>query len=194
MQRSDSFASDSATNQSIIYILSCFAYILLCLFVFVSLIYISWRLITLQYCSGFCHTLIWISHGFTCGPHPEPLSHLPPHLIPLGHPSAPALSTLSHALNLDWRSVSHMIIHMFQCYSLRPSHPRLLPQSPKDYTSVPPLLSHIWVIVTIFLNYISMCYYTVLVPFFWLTSIYIIGSSFIHLIRTDSYVLLLMAE
>ena len=29
--------------------------------------------------------------------------HLP-HPIPLGHPSAPALSTLSHALNLDWRS------------------------------------------------------------------------------------------
>ena len=26
-------------------------------FVFVSFIFISWRLITLQYCSGFCHTL-----------------------------------------------------------------------------------------------------------------------------------------
>ena len=26
---------------------------------------ISWRLITLQYCSGFCHTLTWISHGYT---------------------------------------------------------------------------------------------------------------------------------
>ena len=54
---------------------------------------ISWRLITLQYCSGFCHTLTWISHGFTCVPHPDPSSHLPPHHIPLGHPSAPALST-----------------------------------------------------------------------------------------------------
>ena len=46
--------------------------------------------------------------------------------------SAPALSTLSHALNLDWLSVSHMIIFMFQCCSLRSSYPRLLPQSPKD--------------------------------------------------------------
>ena len=64
--------------------------------------------------------------------HPEPQSHLPPHPIPQGHPSAPALSTLSHALNLVWRSVSHMIIHMFQCYSLKSSHPRLLPQSPKN--------------------------------------------------------------
>ena len=28
--------------------------------------------ISLQHCSGFCHTLTWISHGFTCIPHPEP--------------------------------------------------------------------------------------------------------------------------
>ena len=28
-------------------------------------IYFNWRLITLQYCSGFCHTLTWISHGCT---------------------------------------------------------------------------------------------------------------------------------
>ena len=94
-------------------------------------IYLNWRLITSQYCGGFYHLFMWISHGYTCVPHPEPPSHLPPHPIPQGHPSAPALSTLPHALNLDWRSVSHMIIYMFQCYSLRSSHPRLLPQSPK---------------------------------------------------------------
>ena len=58
-----------------------------------SFIFISWRLIILQYCSGFCHTLTWISHGFTCVPHPDPSSRLPPHPIPLGLPSAPALST-----------------------------------------------------------------------------------------------------
>ena len=39
---------------------------------FFSFIFISWRPITLQYCSGFCHTLTWISHGFTCIPHPDP--------------------------------------------------------------------------------------------------------------------------
>ena len=123
---------------------------------------------TIQYCSGFCHTLTWISHGFVCVPHAEPPSHLPPHPIPLGHPSAPALSTLSHASNLDWRSVSHMIIYMFQCYSLRSFHPRLLPQSPKD------CFIHLYlfcclayrVIITIFLNYTYMHSYTVLVFFF----------------------------
>ena len=60
---------------------------------FFPFIFISWRLITLQYCSDFCHTLTWISHGFTCVPHPDPPSRLPLHPIPLGLPSAPALST-----------------------------------------------------------------------------------------------------
>ena len=31
------------------------------LFFFNSFIYFNWRLSTLQYCSGFCHTLTWIS-------------------------------------------------------------------------------------------------------------------------------------
>ena len=56
-------------------------------------IFISWRLITLQYCSGFCHTFVWISHGFTCVPHPNPPSHFPLYPIPLGLPSAPGPST-----------------------------------------------------------------------------------------------------
>ena len=80
----------------------------------------------------FCHTSTWICHGYTRVPHPEPLSHLPPHTIPLGHPSAPAPSILYHASNLDWRSISHMILYMFQCHSPKSSHPRPLPQSPKD--------------------------------------------------------------
>ena len=48
---------------------------------FFPFIFICWRLITLQYCSGFCHTLTRISHGFTCAPHPEPRSHLPAGLL-----------------------------------------------------------------------------------------------------------------
>ena len=60
---------------------------------FFPFIFISWRLITLQYCSGFCHTLTWISHGFTCIPHPDLPSHLPLHPVPLGLPSAPAPNT-----------------------------------------------------------------------------------------------------
>ena len=85
--------------------------------------YFNWRLITLQYCGVFCHTLTWIIHGCTCVPHPDPPTHLPPHPISQGHPSAPTLSTLFHALNLHWHSISHMLIYMFQCYSLKSPHP-----------------------------------------------------------------------
>ena len=109
-----------------------------------KIIYFTWRLITLQYCGGFCPTFTWISHACTCVPHPEPPAHFPPHAIPQGHPNAPALSTQSHALNLDWRSISHMVIYMFQCYCLKSSHPHLLPQSPKVYSlHLCLLLSHI---------------------------------------------------
>ena len=59
---------------------------------FFPFIFISWRLITSQHCSGFCHTLTWISHGVICIPHPDPPSHLPLHPIPLGLPSAPGPS------------------------------------------------------------------------------------------------------
>ena len=65
----------------------------MCATFFFSFIFNSWRLITLQYCSGFCHTLTWISHGFSCIPHPDPPSLLPLYPIPLGLPSAPGLST-----------------------------------------------------------------------------------------------------
>ena len=71
--------------------LSPFLFFLINLFFSNSFIYFNWRLITLQYCSGFCHTSTWISHGCTCVPHSEPPSHLSPHPILLGHPSAPAL-------------------------------------------------------------------------------------------------------
>jgi len=40
-------------------------------FLFLKFIYFNWRLITLQYCGGFCHTFTWIIHGCTCVPYPE---------------------------------------------------------------------------------------------------------------------------
>jgi len=54
-------------------------------------------------------------------PHPECPSPLPRHPMPLGCPGALALSALLHASNLYWSSVLHMVIYMFQCYSLKSS-------------------------------------------------------------------------
>ena len=78
----------------------------------------------------FCQILKWILHRYTCVPHPEPSSLLPPHSIPLGHPSAPAPSIQYRASNLDWQLISYMIFYMFQCHSPKSSHPLPLPQSP----------------------------------------------------------------
>ena len=92
----------------------------------------------------FCNTLTWICHGCTWVLNPEPPSHLPPQIISLGHPSAPAPSILYPVLNLDWRFVSYTIVYMFQCYSPKSSHPLPLPQSPKSvlYICVSFAVSH----------------------------------------------------
>ena len=64
---------------------------------------------------------------YMCSPSWIPLPPLSP-----SHPSgssqctSPEHPTLSHASNLDWQSISHMIIYMFQCYSLKSSHARAI--------------------------------------------------------------------
>ena len=89
---------------------------------------------------------------------PEPPSHMPPHPTSLGLSRAPALSALLHALNLPWSSALHMVIYMFQCSSLKSSHPRLLPQSPKVCSLHLCLFCCLTysIIVTVFLNSIYM--------------------------------------
>ena len=122
------------------------------IYIYIYFFFFNWRLVTLQY--WFLPYIDMNNHGCTCVLHPEPPSHLPSHPIPQGHPSTPALSTLSHASNLNSWSVPRMIIYMFQCYSLKSSHPRLLPQSPKDCSIHLCLFCFLAysIIVTIFLN------------------------------------------
>ena len=107
----------------------------------------------------FCHTLTWIHHGCTWVPNPEPPSHLSPHIISLGHPSAPAPSILYPVSNLDWQFVSYMIVYIFQCQSPKSTHPLPLPQSPKVCSIHLCLFCCLAyrVIITIFINSIYMC-------------------------------------
>ena len=98
------------------------------IFVFLFSFFFNWRLLTLQYCSGFA--IHW--HESATGVHAFPILTLPPplpHPIPQGHPTAPALSTLSHATNLDWHPVSHMIIHVSILFS------QIIPPSPSPTDS-----------------------------------------------------------
>ena len=67
--------------------------------------------------------------------------HVSPHpaipFSPLSTPYPPGLSqstsfgALLHVSNLHWSSVLHMVMYMFQCYSLKSPHSCLLPLSPK---------------------------------------------------------------
>ena len=144
----------------------------------------------------FCHTSTCICHGCTCVPHSEPPSHFPPHTIPLGHLSAPALSILYPDPGLAIRFL-YDIIHVSMSFSqIMPPFPSPTEFKRLFYACVSLLLSriqgysyhlskfHIYVLV--------YCIGVCLFPF-WLTSLCIIGSSSIHLIRTDSNAFFLMA-
>ena len=139
-------------------------------------------------------------HESAMGAHvsPHPGLPFPPTspTIPVDCPRASALSALLHPSNLRWLSILHMVIYMFQCYSLKSFHPHLLPHSPKVCSLCVCLFCCLAyrIVIIVFLNYTYKHYILYWHFSFWLTSLYIMGSSFIHLIRTDSNELFLMAE
>ena len=125
-------------------------------------IYFNWKLITLQYCNiAVVFAIHWQESATVVHVSPclKPPFHLPPHSTPLGCPSAPALSALFRASNLDWPSISFMVIYMFQCYFLKSSHPHLLPLSPKAcYLRLCPLcFPACRVVSTVFIDSMHMC-------------------------------------
>ena len=73
----------------------------------------------------FCQISKWISHRYTCLPHPEPSSLLPPHTIPLGRPSAPVPSIQYRASNLDAYMDSFHIWYYTYFNAILPNHPTL---------------------------------------------------------------------
>ena len=86
---------------------------------------------------------------------------------------------------------------MFPGYSCHTSHPLL--SSPHVHKSTLCLFLYCWPVSkffsTIFLDFVYICTRIWYLSFpFWLTSLCIIGSRFIHLIRTDWKAFLFMAE
>ena len=90
-------------------------------------IYSKWRIKTLQYCDGFCHTSVCTSHRHTFVPsilYPPPLS------LPI--PSLQVVTEHWLWVKLPMAIYFNMVMYIFQCYSLKSSsHPRPLPLSPK---------------------------------------------------------------
>ena len=118
-------------------------------FIFLNMfIYFNWRLITLQYCIGFAIH----QHESATGVHVFPILNSPSTSLPV-----PSLWVIPvHQPQASF--VSYMMLYMFQCYSLKSSHPLPLPQSPKDCSIHQCLFCCLVyrVIVTIFLNSIYM--------------------------------------
>ena len=151
---------------------------------------------TLKYCIGFAIH----QHEFTTGVHEFPvLKPLPPP-SPY-HPSGSFQCTSpKHPVSCIEPGLAirflHDIIHVSVPFS------QIIPPSPSPteskrllYTSVSLWLSCIQGYRYHLSNSIYICVSILYWCFsFWLTSLCIIGSSFIHLIRTDSNVFFLMAE
>ena len=98
---------------------------------FTVLFCFNWRIIALQHCDGFCHTSVWISHRHPCVPSPpkSPPTSLPPHPSRLSQ-SAGSGCPGSH-IKLALLSILHLVMYLFQYYSLISSYPLLLLLSPK---------------------------------------------------------------
>ena len=114
------------------------------------LFFLNWRLITLQYCGGFCHTFTWISHVLmytwcTCVPHPE--APLPPPSP--SHPSGSSQCTNpEHPFSCIEAGLAIYFtydnIHVSMLFSqIIPPSPFPTESNSLFFTSVPLLPSHI---------------------------------------------------
>ena len=133
-----------------------------------------WKVIALQYCLGFCHTSMWISHRYTYVPsllNPSPTTHP---ILAFRLSQSTGLSSLCHTANFDLLSILHLAVYMFLCYSFNLCYP-LLHTLCLFYTSASPLLPCKEVHQPHHSRFnMHLSFY------FWVTSICRIGSRFIN--------------
>ena len=118
---------------------------------FFPLTFISWRLITLQYCNDFRQTSTWASHGSTCAPHPEPPSHITPPSHPSGSSQCTNPEHPSLASNLGRPTLESIPFSALLSQNIPPSPSPTGSQS-LYYTSASLFRFAYRVIVTTFLN------------------------------------------
>ena len=171
------------------------SHILLLLFIIIFLYlfssFILFYFLTLQYCIGFAI----YQHDSATGIHMFPILNPPPSSLPI--PSLwvvpvhqPQASSIMHR---TWTGDSFHIWYCTCFNAILPNHPTLSlshrVQKTVLYISVSFAVSYTGLLLPyICVSILYWCFS------FWLTSPCIIGSSFIHLIRTDSNVFFLMAE
>ena len=163
--------------------------------IFFFLIHFNWRLITLQYCIGFAIH----QHEFAMGVHVFPiLNPLPTSLsipslwvIPVHQPQASCI------LHWTWTGNSFLIWYYTYFSAIPPNHPTLSLSHRVQKTVLYICVSFALSQTGLSLPFFKIPYICISILYwcfsFWLTSLCIIGSSFIQLIRADSNVFFLMA-
>ena len=145
-----------------------------------SKFYFNWRMITLQCCAGFCHTSNMNQPQVCVCPLPLELPSTPSH--PAALSQSTGLSSLPHTADSHWLPTLHLVPYTFQCYALKSSHPPL-----------PPLCPVCSLCLQIGSSVLSGFHiYALIFVFLFLTSFWMIGSRFIHLIRTNSNMFLFL--
>ena len=81
---------------------------------------LNWKIITLQYCAGLCHTSAWISHRYMYVLSPWTSLPCPTPCYPSRLSQSPGLSSLSQTANSHRLSTLHMVVYMFPCYLFFP--------------------------------------------------------------------------
>ena len=106
------------------------ARIILLKYCFLNLFIFNLRIIALQYCVGFAIHQHELATGMHMSPPfrtslPSPSLRPPHHSTSLSLSQSTGLSSLHHTAYSQWLSALHMVIYMFQCYSLNSFSPLL---------------------------------------------------------------------
>ena len=157
-------------------------------------LFLNWRMLTLQYCDGFCHTSTWMSHRCTCVP---PAWTPAPTFLPTPSLWVVPEHQLWVSCFMHQTCAGHLFyIWQYTCFNaILSNHPTLTFSHKVQKSVLHICVSFAALYIGLSLPSFQTRYICINILYwcfsFWLTSLCITHSRFIHLIRTDSNVFFL---